>query len=85
MEIELHRKFLKQLKKMPHPIRNKFVERKNLFIENPTNPLLNNHSVDPVFPSCRSINITGDYRAIFKEQAGGVIFLKIGTHAELYG
>ena len=85
MEIELHRLFLKQYKKLPKDIRVQFVERKNLFIQKPFDPLLNNHSVDRAFPGCRSINVTGDYRAIFTERDEHIMFIEIGTHSELYG
>ena len=85
MEVTLHRLFLKKFKKVPKPIRSKFVERKNLFLQDRFNPVLNNHSVEKAFPGCRSINVTGDYRAILKEQDGEVIFIRIGTHPELYG
>ncbi len=84
MEIEFHRLFLKQYKKLPSTIRVQFVERKNLFTQEPFHPLLHNHSVDSVFPDCRSINITGDYRAIFRQQDKQVLFLQIGMHSELY-
>lgn len=85
MEIELHRLFLKQYKKLPSTIRAQFVERKNLFTQEPLHPLLHNHSVDSVFPACRSINVTGDYRAVFRQRDEQVLFLQIGTHSELYG
>ncbi|MBI4086578.1 type II toxin-antitoxin system mRNA interferase toxin, RelE/StbE family [Candidatus Kaiserbacteria bacterium] len=85
MKIGLHRRFLKQYTKLPRNIRVQFVERKNLFIQEPFHPLLHNHSVDGVFPGCRSINITGDYRAVFRQQDEQVLFLEIGTHSELYG
>ena len=85
MEIELHRLFLKQYKKLPKNVRVQFVERKNLFAEKPFDPVLNNHSVDRVFPDCRSINVTGDYRAIFRQRDEQALFLRIGTHSELYG
>ncbi|MBI2097947.1 MAG: type II toxin-antitoxin system RelE/ParE family toxin [Candidatus Vogelbacteria bacterium] len=83
MEVKLHRKFLKNFKKLTKKIRVRFVERKNLFINEPFHPLLNNHSVDRVFPGCRSINVTGDYRAIFRQENDRVVFLLIGTHGEL--
>lgn len=85
MKIELHRLFLKKFKKLPKKIRSRFVERKNTFAENPRHPLLNNHSVEGRFPGCRSINVTGDYRAIFEEKENGVLFVNIGTHSEFYG
>ena len=62
-----------------------FIERKNLFLEDSLHPLLNNHSVDYAYPGWRSINVTGDYRALYEELEDGVVFMKIGTHSELYG
>ena len=85
MRIELHKNFLKSYSKLPANIREKFKERRNLFIENKFNPILNNHSVEPTYPGWRSINITGDYRALFEiKDKDTVIFTKIGTHSELY-
>ena len=63
----------------------KFYERLDLFTGNKFHPILNNHSVDKRFPGCRSINVTGDYRAIFKEVGQEVKFVHIGTHSQLYG
>ncbi len=85
MKVDFHKKFLKKFKKLPISIRSRFVERKNLFIESPNHPILYNHSVDRAYPGCRSINVTGNYRAIFRPLKDGVIFIAIGTHPELYG
>ena len=85
MRIDLHRSFLKEFKKLPTKVRHNFIERKNLFLNNHFHPLLNNLSVDRRFPGCRSINVTGDYRAIFKEMGDTVLFMHIDTHSELYG
>lgn len=84
MRTDLHRSFLKEFKKIPQKIREQFVERKDLFLTEPFHSLLNNHPVGKRFPGCRSINVTGDYRAIFKESGDEVLFLHIGTHSELY-
>lgn len=85
MEIRLHRNFIKSYTRLPQKIKDKFKERRNLFIHDRLDPILNNHSVEKRFPDCRSINITGDYRAIFKEEKGDIcIFINIGTHSELY-
>lgn len=84
MKADLHRLFIKKFDKLPQPIRTKFVERKNLFLADKFHPLLNNHSVGRAFPGCRSIDVTGDYRAIFKENGECVLFMNIGTHSELY-
>lgn len=72
------------LKKIPLKIQEHFFERLNLFTEDQYNVLLNNHSVDKAYAECRSINITGDYRAIFKKEESIIAFIKIGTHSELY-
>ena len=70
---------------LPKKIKEKFKERRNVFVENKFDPILNNHNVEKRFPGCRSINVTGDYRAIFKEDKRNVFtFVNIGTHSELY-
>jgi mRNA-degrading endonuclease YafQ of YafQ-DinJ toxin-antitoxin module len=85
VKIFLHKDLKKKLKKIPAKVRDKFFERLELFIANPNNSMLNNHSVSKIFPGRRSINITGDYRAIFREYDYGIIFTDINTHSELYG
>ena len=84
MEINFHKDFKKKLKKLAPKVQNQFYERLEVFMKDRTNATLKNHSVDKTFTDCRSINVTGDYRAIFKEENGVVIFIKIGTHSELY-
>ncbi len=84
MEIVFHSHFKKKFKKLPKDIQKHFTERLNIFLENKFNEILNNHSVEKIYPNCRSINVTGDYRAIFKEKENLVTFLLIGTHSELY-
>ena len=84
MEIVFHSHFKKRLKKLPEKVRNNLSERLEIFTENKFNEILNNHSVEGAYPNCRSINITGDYRAIYEEKDGGIIFRLIGTHSELY-
>jgi len=85
MIIRFHRRFEKEFDKLSQGIQRKFFERADLFRTDIFHPLLNNHSVDKRFPGCRSINVTGDYRAIFKERNFDVLFMRIGTHSELYG
>ena len=85
MRIHLHKNFEKPYSKLSPAIKEKFKERRNLFMNNPFNPILNNHSVDKAYPGCRSINITGDYRVIFRQNDNLVEFINIGTHSQLYG
>ena len=85
MQIELHRNFIKSYGRLPKKIQEKFKERRTLFIENNFHPILENHSVEPTYPNWRSINITGDYRALFEiKEKNIIVFMKIGTHSELY-
>lgn len=83
--IHLHKKFEKRYTKLPPNIKEQFKIRRDLFLKDPFHPLLNNHSVEKVFPGSRSINITGDYRAVFTQTDDLVMFTTIGTHSELYG
>ena len=70
MRVEFSKKFQKTLKKLPKNIQEKFDERFALFTENKFHLLLNNHSVHPIYIRARSINVTGDYRAIYFEEGG---------------
>ncbi|TSC56234.1 MAG: Uncharacterized protein G01um101418_130 [Parcubacteria group bacterium Gr01-1014_18] len=84
MDVIFHRDFKKQFKKLPVKIQKKFEERLNLFLNEPDNSTLNNHSVEKAYPKSRSINITGDYRAIYQKDEDLICFMIIGTHSELY-
>ena len=80
-----HPIFKKQFRKLPKNIQNHFKDRLDIFLDNMFHSLLNNHSADSVYPGWRSINVTGDYRAFFEvKEKEMVIFMKIGTHSELY-
>jgi addiction module RelE/StbE family toxin len=85
MKVIYHKKFLKSFHKLPAKIKNKCFEKIKLFQKNPFDPRLNNHSVESAYPQWRSINITGDYRALFEiKTEDTVVFMMIGTHSELY-
>ena len=84
MEIKFHKNFKKKFDRIPQKIQEQFYERLSLFLQDKFHKTLNNHSVDTAFPNSRSININGDYRAIFQEQENMAIFITIGTHSELY-
>ncbi|MBI3633166.1 MAG: type II toxin-antitoxin system RelE/ParE family toxin [Candidatus Vogelbacteria bacterium] len=86
MEVVYHREFRKQYKKTDKKIRDQFIDRRNLFLVKPHHTLLDNHELDHEWAGCRSINITGDWRAIFRLRFTDTIeFLAIGTHHQLYG
>ena len=85
MRIYLHKHFLKNYKKLGKSEQNKFKERKNLFLQDEFNPVLNNHALVGKFNGYRSINVTGDIRAVFKKTGRDVIFVAIDSHSNLYG
>jgi len=79
-----HPRFEKKFRKLPKKIQDQFEERLVIFLRDMFSPILNNHSVESAYPGWRSINITGDYRALFEIKDNTVVFTKIGTHSELY-
>lgn len=84
MEFVYKKRFGKSFKDFSQKLREKFSERLDIFVKNKYDPILDNHSVDKAYPGCRSIDITGDYRAIFFEEGEVITFVAIGTHAQLY-
>lgn len=85
MEADYHKKFIKAFEKLHPKIKSKFLERLEIFKVNPFSPVLNNHSVAPEYAGWRSIDITGDYRALFEMiDENAVKFMRIGTHSQLY-
>ena len=85
MKINYGKKFIKNLKKCPLEVRIKFRRRVAIFSVNKDFPLLHNHMLIGKMQGLRSINITGDVRALYEERENNeVIFVAIGTHSELY-
>lgn len=85
MFINFARKFVKSYHKAPVEIREAVSIRLKLFRQNALHPLLNNHRLTGQYKDLRSINITGDWRAIYEEvDKETVYFLELGTHSQLY-
>lgn len=84
MQIRFAKKFSKQYDKADHKIKTAFQNRLKLFLTNPFNPQLKNHALTGNFSGFRSINVTGDWRAIYSEKNSMVIFEVLGTHSQLY-
>ena len=85
MIIHLHKDFLKQYKKLKKKEKKKFKIRRDLFLQDEFNPILNNHALKGKYPGYRSINVTGDLRAIYKRERNIAIFVAIDIHSNLYG
>jgi addiction module RelE/StbE family toxin len=80
------RNFEKQYAKLPKEVQVKARERVHLLVTDNTHPLLNDHKLNPPYDGCRSINITGDYRLVYKKLDENTYYLRaIGTHHQLYG
>ncbi len=84
MYIDFHNHFKKRYKKFPIKLKDKCNERLIIFQNNPFAPELNNHILHGKYSGCRSINITGDLRAIYEVKENGVRFVNIDTHSNLY-
>ena len=89
MEIRYSPKFRKYYKNADTKIKTAFNNRIQLFEVDPHNLLLHNHSLMGRYRGYRSINVTGDWRAIYLEKKtsdGRVLveFRLFGTHSQLY-
>lgn len=81
--------FNKQLKEAPLEIKIALKEARELFLDNPNHPHLRNHTLREQFSGYRSIDVTSDWRALFKIQESKtqtiITFHILGTHTQLYG
>ena len=86
MRVKFSKKFSKRHKKTPAKIKSAFENRLDIFINDKFHPQLNNHSLAGKYQGLRSINVTGNWRAIFQELQGGEVayFITIDTHSNLY-
>lgn len=85
MRIDYTKSFIKDLKTRPVKVQEKFRIRVILFSQNKFHPILNNHGLSGGYRGCRSINVSGDLRAVFRENGEAVVFIWLGTHSQLYG
>lgn len=88
MRVRFSKRFSKGYNKADQKIKNAFEKRLALFLKDQFNPQLNNHALTGKYLGYRSINITGDWRAIYSVRRIGkedlVIFEVIGSHSRLY-
>ncbi|HUC89268.1 MAG TPA: type II toxin-antitoxin system mRNA interferase toxin, RelE/StbE family [Patescibacteria group bacterium] len=85
MTISYSKNFVKQAKKLNLELRKKLLERIETFSENPLHPSLRNHQLRGKYKEYRSIDITGDMRALYLQKEHEAIFDAVGTHSQLYG
>lgn len=84
--IDFSKRFEKEFKKSPVKIQISFRNRLEIFLTDKFNPVLNIHRLSGKYEGYKSINVTGDWRALFRELENGeiVYFDLLGTHSQLY-
>jgi addiction module RelE/StbE family toxin len=86
MQILFSSSFKKEYIKLSKKLRNRVNERIALFSHKQFDISLNNHMLKGKYKGYRSINITGDLRAhYYLLTKSKVLFVKLGSHSELYG
>ncbi len=85
MKIISNKKFKRQFQKLKKSKQEKFEEKINIFLITPFDSILNNHPLHGKYKNYRSINISGNLRAIYKLiNNNTALFVEIGTHSQLY-
>jgi addiction module RelE/StbE family toxin len=85
MNVIFHKRFDKMAGKLPSKVKAKMVERITLFGKDPLSYALRNHALNTPYKGSYSIDITGDYRAIYQlVDDETAMFTHIGTHSQLY-
>ena len=86
MEVIYHTQFLKMYEKIPNKVEKKFEVCIDIFHDDPFDWRLRNHPLQGKWNGFRSIDITGDWRAVYLPINHSVArFYAIGTHSQLYG
>lgn len=86
MKIILHKKFVKDYRKLTPRQQRQFKQRRNLFLENPAASRLHGHPLKGKYTGYRSFNVSGDLRTAYRQiDPDAVVFVRITTHSELYG
>lgn len=85
MEFLLSSRFKKDLKRAPNKVVLAFKETIRIFESDPFDSILNNHKLHGEYADCRSVNVTGDWRLVYKKLKPDIYHLiAIGTHNQLY-
>ena len=85
MKASYSKQFLRQYTKLPPKVRQKADERIMLWQSDPLNSQLRDHQLKGRYKEYRSIDVTGDYRALYLLRSDKAIFDIVGTHSQLYG
>jgi len=71
MQILYKKRFQKHYQKLSLPLREKVKRTIACFQKDPFDVQLRNHALSGVFLGYRSLDVTGDYRIVFRELSNG--------------
>jgi len=83
--IEFAPLFNRQRKEAPLEIEEAFLATLELFLENPNHEALRDHPLTGRYAGFRSVDVTEDWRALYRKERERIVFAYLGTHDELYG
>jgi addiction module RelE/StbE family toxin len=88
MKVAYDPALIKKLKRVKVRIRKSFKQAIFLFTKDPNSLQLDNHALREKYQGYRSIDVTADYRAIYREIHEDNVsidyFTQLGTHKELF-
>lgn len=80
-----HKDFEKEFKKLPKNMKAKFRERLLLFLKNPSEPVLRDHSLIGLLQGKRAFSVAGDMRVVYRYlDKNIVLLLRVGAHNQVY-
>jgi addiction module RelE/StbE family toxin len=82
--IEFSPIFKKKLKRVNVETKTAFREALELFLEDTHGEKLRNHTLRGKYAGVHSIDVTEDFRALYREDSERIVFVELGTHNELY-
>mgnify|MGYP001605037158 CR=1 FL=1 len=85
MQFSWSKEYVRRYSRLPKKIQQQVEARTLAFAMNEFDSILNNHKLSGEYAGKRSINITGNYRAIYQKLENGMVhWVAIGTHSQLY-
>ena len=85
--VDFTNRFNRQREAAPLAIKIAFREALEIFLEDPQNDTLRNHPLNKLgkkYFGIWGIDVTSDWRALYRKEGSRTIFLALGTHEQLY-
>ncbi len=86
MKVKYSKHFVKEYKRLSEMQKDLVDDAIEIFIENPANPILNNHALGREYAGAYAISADEDLRIIYRQRNGYayVIMLRVGKHEDVY-